>query len=429
MTSGTLRSFITVDRASDFPIQNLPYGIFSPSGLPPRVGVAIGEFVLDLSVLAERGLIGERAAAERYFSDSTLNRFMGLGRSVWKETRARVSELLSANCPTLRDDKELLSHALHPMERITMRMPIEVKGYTDFYSSLDHARNVGAMFRGADNALKPNWRWVPIAYDGRAGSIVLSDTPIQRPLGQTRPSEEEPPRFGPSRALDFELELAFIVGVGTELGSSIPIEKVDDHVFGVVILNDWSARDIQKWEYEPLGPFLGKNFGTSISPWVVTLDALEPFKVVACTQEPPPLEYLRSPREVFDINLEVSVSPKNAEPQVVTRSNSKYLYWDHHQQLAHHTSNGCPMSAGDVFATGTISGPTPESLGCLLELAKGGKAPITLANGEVRSYLLDGDTVTMRGWCEASEYRIGFGVLRNLVVPAPKVRDAKAIGG
>ena len=306
-------------------------------------------------------------------------------------------------------------------------MPIRVGGYTDFYSSIDHARNVGTLFRGAENALNPNWRHIPIGYDGRAGSIVLSGTNLLRPLGQTRPSDDAPPTFGPSKALDFELEVAFVVGVGTHLGESIPCSQVNEHVFGIVLLNDWSARDIQKWEYQPLGPFLGKNFGTSISPWVVTIDALTPFLVDAPQQDPQPMEYLRSARQVFDINLEVAIRTEKMDRGAsfcTTRSNSKFLYWDHQQQLAHHTINGCPVAPGDLYATGTISGPTQDSLGCLVEITKGGKQTITLPSGEERRFLADGDTVIMRGWCDNSEFRIGFGEVTGTILPAVQVSKA-----
>lgn len=415
-----LRSFIEVAPEGDFPIQNLPYGAFIPAGhSTSRIGVAIGDFVLDLSVLAKEGLLGEEARAHGYFSDSVLNRFMERGRSVWSSTRQQIAELLRSDCPTLRDNAELRTRALHRRDSVTLSMPIRVGGYTDFYSSIDHARNVGSLFRGPENALNPNWRHIPIAYDGRAGSIVVSGTNIHRPLGQTRPSDDAPPVFGASKALDFELEVAFVVGAGTSLGESIPCSKVDEHVFGAVLLNDWSARDIQKWEYQPLGPFLGKNFGTSISPWVVTLDALAPFSVEAPIQDPKPLEYLRSERRVFDIQLEVAVrTPTMAahEHHVTTRSNTKFLYWDHQQQLAHHTINGCPVATGDLYATGTISGPTPDSLGCLLEITKGGKEPVVLSSGEERRFLADGDSVRMRGWCQGTGFRVGFGEVSGAII-------------
>lgn len=422
MQPSRLRSFIDVRSDCDFPIQNLPYGAFIPGNeTAARIGVAIGEFVLDLSVLADAGLLGDEARVQRYFSDGVLNRFMERGRTVWKATRQRVTELLSEDCPTLRDNPDLRARALVLRSNVTLVMPIRVGGYTDFYSSIDHARNVGALFRGPENALNPNWRHIPIGYDGRAGSIVVSGTDLHRPHGQTRPSEDAPPVFGPSKAIDFELELAFVVGVGSSLGETISCAQVDEHVFGVVLLNDWSARDIQKWEYQPLGPFLGKNFGTSISPWVVTLDALAPFTVDAQPQDPQPMEYLRSTRRVFDMRLEVAIRSSKmaaADAHVTTISNAKYVYWDHQQQLAHHTVNGCPMFSGDLYATGTMSGPTPDSLGCLLEITKGGKEPVILPTGEERRFLADGDSVAMGGWCQGDGFRVGFGEVVGTVLPA-----------
>jgi fumarylacetoacetase len=413
------RSFIAVPPNCDFPIQNLPYGVFVPkSETTARIGVAIGDLVLDLSVLADAGLLGDQAKHERYFSDSSLNRFMGHGRAVWSSTRAKIRELLSYDCPTLRDNAELRAEAFSKIDAVTLQMPVKVSGYTDFYSSIDHARNVGTLIRGADKALNENWRYIPIGYDGRASSVCISGTNFHRPVGQSRPTDDAPPIFGPEKALDFELELAYIVGVP---GTRIPTSQVNDHVFGAVLLNDCSARAIQKWEYQPLGPFLGKNFGTVISPWVVPLEALEPFKVKGCVQDPPPFEYLKSSRDVFDIHLEVALRTVSMSPReefVITRSNSKHLYWDHCQQLTHHSSNGCQMDTGDIYATGTISGPTPDSLGCLLERTKGGKEPLTLPNGEERRYLLDGDTIIMRGWCQGNEYRVGFGKVTTTVLPA-----------
>lgn len=420
-----LRSFIEVSPDSHFPIQNLPYGIFSVNGDTARVGVAIGDFVLDVTALAERGLLGSHARDGGYFAQESLNSFMGQGRAVWSTTRARLSELLRADYPTLRDDPQLRKEVLFPRGEVTLHLPIRVAGYTDFYSSIDHARNVGAIMRGAENALPANWKHLPIAYDARAGSVVVSGTPVRRPWGQVRPDDKQGPMIRPCQALDFELEMAFVVGVGSSLGQPVPCDKVDEYVFGVVLLNDWSARDIQKWEYQPLGPFLGKNFATSISPWIVPLEALEPFKVPAQPQEPEPLEYLRSPRMVFDISLEVAIQPggaTEAEKAVVTRSNTKHLYWDHYQQLAHHTVNGCSLQSGDLYATGTISGPTDESKACLLELNEGGRKPISLGSGRQSVYLQDGDTVTMTGAAEWNErgirYRVGFGDVSGLVLPA-----------
>ncbi len=416
-----LESFIEAASDSHFPIQNLPYGIFQPKQALARVGVAIGDKVLDLDVLAEAGMLGERARAERIFSGPSLNRFVAAGKETWETNRTTLSRLLSADCPDLRDNSALLSRALHLRSEVTMRLPIEVKSYTDFYSSLEHAVNVGALFRGRENALMPNWRHVPIGYDGRANSVVVSGTDFHRPFGQTKPSEDAGPIFGPCKSLDFELEVAFVVGVGSELGHTIPVARAEESLFGMLLLNDWSARDIQKWEYQPLGPFLAKNFCTSVSPWIVTTAALQPFKVPARPQEPEPLPYLHSPRRVFDIHLEValrSTSMKEGEELVVCRGNSRTLYWDHCQQLAHHSSNGCPMQVGDIFGSGTISGDSQDSLGSLLELTQGGKQPIILPTGEDRRFLQDGDSVTMRGWCQGHGYKVGFGEVVGTVLPA-----------
>jgi fumarylacetoacetase len=418
-----LRSFIEVGHNSFFPIQNLPYGIFQPRGLPLRAGVAIGEMVLDLSVMAESGLLGEQVKTKHFFADTTLNRFIASGPATWSCIRSAVTRLLSADCPDVRDSAELRGRALHRITDVTLHLPIEVKGYTDFYSSIEHATNVGALFRGRENALMPNWRHVPIGYDGRASSIVVSGTNFHRPKGQSKPSETEPPVFGPSSNVDIEVELAFLIGQENALGEAVSVDVAEKHIFGAILLNDWSARDIQKWEYQPLGPFLGKNFCTSVSPWVVTMAALEPFKVPARIQEPPPLPYLQSARRVFDINFEVSLRSAamgSEAEQVICRTNSNKLYWDHCQQLAHHTSNGCRIQVGDIFATGTISGEAPDSLGSLLELTSGGSKPITLSSGEERRSLQDGDTVTMRGWCQGDGYRIGFGEVTGSVLPAAK---------
>jgi fumarylacetoacetase len=418
---GALTSFVEVPSDSHFPIQNLPYGVFRPRQGSTRVGVAIGEMVVDLALLGEAGLLGERARVERFFADSSLNRFMLAGRAEWSHVRSTLTRLLSADCPDLRDNSTLRSQAFHRVSDVAMLLPVEVKGYTDFYSSIEHATNVGALFRGRENALLPNWRHVPIAYDGRPSSIVVSGTNFYRPVGQTKPTEDGGPIFGPCKSLDFELELAFLVGTESSLGESIPVSRAEEHLFGMLLLNDWSARDIQKWEYQPLGPFLAKNFCTSVSPWVVTMAALEPFKVPARAQEPEPLPYLRSARQVFDITLEVALrssAMKENEELVVCKGNSKNLYWDHCQQLAHHASNGCPMQVGDIFASGTISGDAPDSLGSMLELTQAGKSPLMLPGGEERRSLQDGDSVTIRGWCQGNGYRVGFGEVVGAVLPA-----------
>lgn len=420
MTSPTARrAFLEIPADSHFPIQNLPYGIFSPSaGGAPRVGVAIGAWVLDLSVLAEAGLLGEGATAR--FAQPTLNAFMAQGRAVWRTVRATLQALLDAETATLRDDEALRARALHPLDAVTMHLPAAIGDYTDFYSSREHATNVGIMFRGKENALMPNWLHLPVGYHGRASSVVLSGTDVRRPLGQSNPDDGPTPTFGPSRLLDFELEMGFFVGPGNALGEPVPVGQAPEHIFGLVLVNDWSARDIQKWEYQPLGPFLAKNFATSISPWVVTLEALEPFRCAGPEQEPTPLPYLRDEGAgAYDIHLEVHLqSPAMAEPLPICRSNFRYLYWRMSQQLAHHTITGCNLRPGDLLASGTISGPTPDSFGSLLELTWRGTQPIALPTGEERRFLQDGDRLTMTGWCQGEGYRVGFGEVTGRVLPA-----------
>ncbi|HEY1375834.1 MAG TPA: fumarylacetoacetase [Gemmataceae bacterium] len=411
-----LRSFVPAPPESHFPIQNLPYGVFRRGEGPAHVGVAIGEYVLDLSVLEDRGLMPDVDV----FNSSTLNRFMSLGRPAWAETRDRISRLLRADEPTLRDDTALRDRALIPQADVEMLLPVEIGDYTDFYSSREHATNVGTMLRGADNALQPNWLHLPVAYHGRASSVVVSGTDLHRPLGQTKPADAQAPVFGPSKSVDFELEMGAFVGPGNDLGRPIPIAGAPDHLFGLVLVNDWSARDIQAWEYVPLGPFLAKNFGTSVSPWVVPLAALEPFRTAGPRQDPEPLPYLRSPGDwAFDINLEVTIQGAGMDrPHTVCRSNAKHLYWNVCQQLAHHTVNGCNLLPGDLLATGTISGPTPDSYGSLLELSWRGSKPVAFPNGETRTFLRDGDRVTMTGWCQGPGYRVGFGEVAGTLLPA-----------
>lgn len=406
-------SFIDVAPDSHFPIENLPYGIFRPrTGAAPRVGTAIGEYVLDLSALEDDGLFeNRRIRAERPFSRSALNVFMSMGRDVWKSARATLSKLLRADEPTLRDRSPLRDRAFHRRQDVQMLLPANIGDYTDFYSSKEHATNVGTMFRGKENALKPNWLHLPVGYHGRASSIVVSGTDVRRPCGQLKPSDDEPPIYGACRLLDFELEMGFFVGEGNTLGEPIPIDRAHEHIFGLVLVNDWSARDIQKWEYVPLGPFLGKSFATTISPWVVTLDALEPFRSEGPRQEPEPLEYLRAARPMaYDIALEVALEIDGlAEPQRICRSNFRHLYWNVSQQLAHHTVNGCNTRPGDLMASGTISGSHPDSYGSLLELSWKGTKPLALEGGLTRTFLEDGDRVVMTAWAQGDGYRVGFG--------------------
>lgn len=417
-------SFIPVAPDCHFPIQNIPFGVFRPAaGAAPRVGTAIGDQVVDLSVLAEAGLFREDYA--HTFSQGALNAFMALGKDAWRDARGRIQALLSSDTPTLRDDPALQARALLPMASVIMELPAVVGDYTDFYSSREHATNVGIMFRGVDNALQPNWLHLPVGYHGRSSSIVVSGRDIRRPRGQVQlddTDEKKGSAFAACRLFDFELEMGTFIGPASTLGEPIDIADADNHIFGLVLLNDWSARDIQKWEYVPLGPFTAKNLATTISPWVVTLDALAPFKcpTSAVVQDPVPLPYLRDPDySSFDINLEVTLQPEGAEkPSLISKSNFKYMYWTMRQQLVHHTVTGCDMRPGDLLGSGTISGPTPDSYGSMLELSWRGSKPLTLEGGAVRRFLADGDVVTMVGYCQGEGYRIGFGSCVGRVLPA-----------
>jgi fumarylacetoacetase len=421
-TSPALRSFVDVPPDSHFPIQNLPFGSFLRGGPRDRgIGVAIGDMVLDLWVLSEHGLLdGPEAGKRPFWKQVTLNDFMDRGLAAWREVREKLTRLLSADEPTLRDNTKLRDEALIPQSDVELVLPADIYNYTDFYSSRQHATNVGIMLRGPENALMPNWLHLPVAYHGRASSIIPSGDDFHRPKGQTRADDAALPTFGPSRFLDFELEMGFFVAGGNQLGYPIPIAEAPDHIFGMVLVNDWSARDIQKWEYQPLGPFLAKSFATSISPWVVTLEALEPFRIPGPVQDPEPLPYLRSPGNwTFDIHLEVLLQTAAMDkPERISVSNAKHLYWNICQQLAHHASNGCDLMTGDLLASGTISGPDPGSYGSLLELAWKGTRPIKLSNGENRVALQDGDRVTLTGWCQGDGYRVGFGEVTGRVLPA-----------
>ena len=420
-----LKSFLDVAEQSDFPIQNLPFGIFNTASQPQaRAGVAIGDWVLDLSVLESRGLL--KPAAHAVFGVDTLNSFIKLGRQVWRETRGAISLLLRHDNPVLRDDAALRSQALIPQSEVQMHLPIKVGGYTDFYSSKEHATNVGSMFRDPANALLPNWLHLPVGYNGRASSVIVSGVDVHRPMGQVKPPSAEQPLFAACSKLDFELETAFIVGADTVLGEAVTVSEAESLMFGMVLLNDWSARDIQQWEYVPLGPFNAKTFATSISPWIVTMEALEPFRVPGPAQEPEPLSYLRqSGAYSFDISLAVDLQPESAaKPTTICKTNYRAMYWSMAQQLAHHTVSGCNVSVGDVMASGTISGSTPDSYGSLLELSWNGQRPLTLDDGTTqRSLLENGDRVTMRGWCQGAGYRVGFGEVSARVLPCLPVRS------
>ncbi|MDB4728507.1 fumarylacetoacetase [Saprospiraceae bacterium] len=411
------KSWVAISKESDFPIQNLPFGIFRTESNPaPRVCTAIGNYVADLAVMNYLALFDGLEIDNEVFNTRYLNDFMALGKITTRAVRNKLADIFDVNN---KDAKDLSWHFLHPMDKVELLLPIKVGDYTDFYSSIEHATNVGTMFRGKENALMPNWKHLPVGYHGRSSSIIVSDTPVKRPKGQQLPANEDTPIFGPSRLLDFELEMAFIVGQETELGQTVSTDNAEDYIFGMVLFNDWSARDIQKWEYVPLGPFLGKSFASTISPWVVTLDALEPFKVDGPTQDPQPLPYLQyNGKKNYDINLEVLIQPEHGEAKTVCRSNTKYLYWNNAQQLAHHTINGCNLNVGDMCGSGTISGPTPDSYGSMLEISWRGTKPVSMPDGSERKFIQDGDTVIMKGWCEKEGIRIGFGEANGKVLPA-----------
>jgi fumarylacetoacetase len=409
------------DPACDFSIQNLPFGIFSDvRDGAPRAGVAIGDSIVDLAALQSAGRLTLDLPSNDVFARPSLNAFIALGREAWRQVRIQLSELLDANCPTLRDDAALRARVLLPMRDATMHLPVDIPGYTDFYSSKEHATNVGSMFRDPKNALLPNWSEMPIGYNGRASSVVVSGTPVRRPMGQLKLPDQDRPIYGACRKLDIELETGFIVGRGNALGEPIACEEAEDHIFGMVLLNDWSARDIQQWEYVPLGPFNAKTFATTISPWIVTLDALEPFRVAQPEQTPEPLPYLRHEgAHAFDIALEVRLRPEHAATaSTIARTNFKHMYWTMAQQLAHHTVSGCNTRVGDLMGSGTISGPTPDSFGSLLELTWNGARPLALQGDETRAFIVDGDELTLAGWCQGEGYRVGFGACVGKILPA-----------
>lgn len=413
----SLKSWVEVPKNSDFPIQNLPFGIFKTRYLSAVAGVAIGNHVLDLVYLHEHGYLDGLGLQAGIFNQRYLNDFFALGRKKITEVRNRVSELLRHDNDELNPATREI--ALVPMTEVQMLMPVRVSNYTDFYSSEEHATNVGSMFRDPKNALLPNWKHIPVGYHGRASSIVVSGTDLHRPKGQVKPVDAELPVYCPSHKLDFELEVAFITCSETKLGQSVTAKEAEQHIAGLVLFNDWSARDIQQWEYVPLGPFLGKNFGSTISPWVVTLDALEPFRVKGPEQFPHVLPYLTvDGNRNFDIQLEVFIQPAKSEATTVSRSNFKYMYWNMCQQLAHHTVNGCNIQVGDVYASGTISGPSPGSYGSMLELTWNGQKPLHMPDGTERKFIEDGDTILINGFAEKEGVRIGFGECRGKILPA-----------
>jgi len=414
------KTWVEVRKDSDFPIQNIPFGVFLTKDDIVTIGTRIGDSAIDLNALYQLGYFSGIQLTDDIFLQDTLNAFISSGRKTWREVRNRIADIFDAENPKLRDNEKDKSQVIFSIDEVEMQLPVQIGDYTDFYSSREHATNVGIMFRDPNNALLPNWLHIPVGYHGRSFTIVPSGVPVRRPLGQTLPNGETQPVFGPSRLVDFELETAFITTDANKMGEYIPVEEAENYIFGMVLFNDWSARDIQKWEYVPLGPFLAKSFASSISPWIVTLDALEPFRCESPKQEDPkPLPYLQQTgNHTFDINLEVSIKPENGEETSISKSNFKYMYWTMSQQLAHHTINGCQVNSGDMMGSGTISGPTPDSYGSMLELTWGGKNPITLKDGTERKFIADNDTVIMRGFCQKDHLRVGFGEVSSKLLPA-----------
>jgi len=414
------KSWLTVAENSDFPIQNIPFGVFLTKDDIITIGTRIGDYAIDLGALHQLGYFDGIPLTDDIFLQDTLNDFIADGRKTWRLVRNRIADIFDVKNSKLRDNAEHKDKIIFRMDEVEMQLPVSVGDYTDFYASKEHATNVGSLFRDPENALLPNWLQIPIGYHGRSSSIVPSGTPIRRPIGQQRPSEgETKPNFGPSKLLDFELEMAFITTVANDLGERIPIEEAEEYIFGLVLFNDWSARDIQAWEYVPLGPFLGKSFASTISPWIVTLDALEPFRVDNPEQVYEPLPYLKKEgKDSYDINLQMAIQPEGKEETVVCNSNFKYMYWTMVQQLTHHTVNGCPVNAGDMMGSGTISGPTQDSFGSMLELTWRGQNPIKMNDGSERKFINDNDTVIMRGYCKNEKIRIGFGECSGKVLPA-----------
>jgi fumarylacetoacetase len=414
-----MKSFIKYPENSDFSIHNIPFGV----GVFNKEYIAccsrIGDMVIDLATLYDYGFFDEvEGIEENIFEAFTLNEFIELGKSVTKAVRLKLQELLHEDSK-LAGDEKTIEECFYACDQVQMMMPVHVPNYTDFYSSIEHATNVGKMFRDASNALLPNWKHLPVGYHGRASSIVISGTEFHRPKGQMKPAGQENPSFGPCKQLDFELEMAFIVNKNTEMGDSISTSEAEDAIFGMVLFNDWSARDIQSWEYVPLGPFLGKNFCSTISPWVVTLEALKPFKTNSPQQEPAVLDYLKfEGQQNFDIQLQVYIQPENGAENLISQSNYKFMYWNMLQQLAHHTVNGCNVEVGDMYASGTISGTDKSSFGSMLELTWRGTEPLQLSDGTERKFINDNDTVIMRGYAEKEGMRVGFGEVRGKVLSA-----------
>lgn len=413
------KSWIAVENGSDFPIQNIPFGVFTTASGDTVGGTRIGNKVINLNALQQLGYFSSISLPNGIFGLPTLNEFLKLSKKEWRATRDCLAEIFDAENNTLQGNKTDCDAILSEYTAVTMEMPVAVGDYTDFYSSRDHAINVGTMFRDPNNALLPNWLHIPVGYHGRASSIVLSGTDIRRPKGQQKPADATVPVYGPSKLLDFELEMAFVTGQGKAMGESISTAEADDYIFGMCIFNDWSARDIQAWEYVPLGPFLAKNFASSISPWIVTLDALEPFRTNGEKQDPKVLPYLEfEGNKNIDINLEVQIATDKMPAHTICNSNYKYMYWNMTQQLAHHTVNGCNINAGDMMASGTISGPDASQYGSMLELSWRGSKPLAMPDGSERKFINDHDTVIMKAHCEKDGVRVGFGEVSTKVLPA-----------
>lgn len=412
------KSWLDVPENSDFPIQNIPFGVFLTKDDVITIGTRIGDYAIDLGALQQLNYFEGIELTDDMFMQDTLNDFISDGKKTWRLVRNRIAEIFDAKNATLRDNEKHRDIIIFTMDDVEMQLPVLIGDYTDFYSSKEHATNVGTMFRDPNNALLPNWLHIPVGYHGRSSTIIPSGIPVHRPMGQTLPNGETSPVFGSSRSVDFELETAFITTDANIMGENIPVHEAEEYIFGMVLLNDWSARDIQKWEYVPLGPFLAKNFASSISPWIVTMDALEPFRTKGPAQSPTPLPYLQQKgKNAFDIHLEAYITPENAETTLVSQSNFKYMYWSMSQQLAHHTSNGCRVNSGDMMGSGTISGPTPNSYGSMLELTWGGKNPIKMSDGTERKFINDNDTVIMKGFCKNKDVRIGFGEVSSKLLP------------
>ena len=415
-----LQSWVESANSADcpFPLNNLPYGVYSKGNVAPVCCTAIGDYVLDLAQLEQTGLIS--LGKDKVFGEPVLNSFMALGNAAWNSLRNQLTDLLRADGDIDEAQRHTVEAALLPIGEAMLHLPFKVTEFTDFFSGRNHAENAGTMFRGRENALQPNWLHIPVAYNGRASTVVVSGTDIVRPHGQLKSPKHDAPIFAPSRRLDIELEMGVVVGLPSQMGRRVSVEEADDMIFGYALLNDWSARDIQAWEYQPLGPFQAKAFATSIGPWIVSKAALEPFRTSTPEREKPLLPHLQESRPMlFDVKLEVAMRPLSADREtVISRTNYDQMYYSAAQQLAHHSSSGCAMNTGDLLGSGTISGPDKSSLGSLLEISWGGKEPFDLEGGESRTFIEDGDTLTLRGHAEGDGYRIGFGECSGKILPA-----------